>query len=112
MKHDFEFHQYNSEELYKIRDTCDEIENHSLEAINKGLCLFTCEVGKTIISTYMLIDSIFKPTEHEQYLFPRQGIAFYLSSHIETPEENAATRIIAAGFLACLIDDELIARGD
>lgn len=106
------FEQYMTEELYKMRDACDRIEDPLSYPINSGLCSYTCHEGKLVIPSYILIDSFFKPTEEERQIFPNQGIAFYLGNYKETPEENNHTRIIAAGFLACLIDDELITRGE
>lgn len=108
------FNKYTPEELYQIRDACDRVEQPNNTDFVGGLCMFlTVEPKLTRIPANDLVDETFKPKcDGEVEQFPGQGFVYYFSNMYDSPEEVLHTRIIAAGFLACLIDDELIARGE
>jgi len=108
------FTKYLSEELYQIRDACDRIEQPVNARVVSGLCMFlTVEPNLQRIPANDLVDEVFKPqSDYETEQFGGKGFVYYFMNFKDSPEEVLHTRILAAGFLACLIDDELISRGD
>lgn len=85
---------YSTDDLYAIRDGCDEIENIYAGFKYCGLCWFLTQFGGNESVAYMLVREFIEDEEYER-----------------RTAQGWNERTILAGFIAAMIDDELIMRG-
>lgn len=96
------FAKFTVDELYAMRDQCDKIEEVAWVI---GLCRHVSEALHSYRDrAYFLVTAIFKPTTQEMIEYPDHRSEYFLGYF--------DIRVVAAGFLACLIDDEITSRGE